>query len=198
MSKKKTKREARRAAQQRKKLVTNLIWAGVGVAVFAVVALLLWNAFRPATGEAVPVMANAGDHVPEGADPGPFNSDPPTSGPHYAQEFDAGFYDESSTEAQLDYPEGYIIHNLEHGYVIFWYNCNLLDEADCDQLKGQIKGVMDEFDGFKVIGFPRDSIDEPLVMTSWGQIQRFERFDAEQSRRFIRANRNRAPEPNAP
>ena len=21
------------------------------------------------------------------------------------------------------YPEGYLVHNLEHGYVIFWYNC---------------------------------------------------------------------------
>lgn len=198
MSNKTTKREARRAAQRQKKRVTVLIWVGVGVAVLAIVAFLLWNAFRPASGEAVPVMANAGDHVPEGADPGPFNSDPPTSGRHYAQEFTAGFYDESSTEAQLDYPEGYLIHNLEHGYSIFWYNCNLLDEADCEDLKSQVKGVMDDVNGFKVIAFPRDSIDTPLVMTSWGQLQRFESFDADLARNFIRANRNRAPEPNAP
>ena len=90
------------------------------------------------------------------------------------------------------------MHNLEHGYVIFWYNCELLDENGCESLKGQIQGVMDEFDGFKLIGFPRASIRVPLVMTSWGRMQEFVTIDATQSSDFIRSNRNRAPEPNAP
>jgi hypothetical protein len=57
---------------------------------------------------------------------------------------------------------------------------------------------MDEFDGFKLIAFPWKSLEVPVAMTSWGRLQRFETFDPSQARAFIKANRNRAPEPNAP
>ena len=97
-----------------------------------------------------------------------------------------------------DYPEGYLVHNLEHGYVIFWYNCNLLDEQNCSELKIQIKSVMDEFNGVKLIAFPRESLDVPVVMTSWGQLQQFEVFNENPAASFVESNRNRAPEPNAP
>jgi hypothetical protein len=95
-------------------------------------------------------------------------------------------------------PEGYLIHNLEHGYVIFWYNCNLLDDSGCNEIKDQIRNVIDEFNSFKVIGFPRSSIDAPVVATSWGRLQRFDNFDEQLAADFVRANRGRAPEPNAP
>jgi len=143
-------------------------------------------------------MANAGDDVPEGSDPGPFNSDPPTSGPHYAQEYESGFYEESDREVQNEFPEGFLLHNLEHGYTIFWYNCDLLDESSCSNLKSSIKGVMNDLNNFKVIGFPRSSIQSPLVMTSWGRMLSFETLNADLARDFINRNRNRAPEPNAP
>jgi hypothetical protein len=195
---KKNIREAQRAKRRKKKLVTSVIWGVVGIGVLFVIVYFVWNVIRPAAGESVPVMANAGSHVPPGTDPGPFNSDPPTSGRHFGQEFNAGFYEESSAQAQEDYPEGYLLHNLEHGYVIFWYNCDLLDETNCSTLKSQIKDVMDDFNNFKLVAFPRTSTDVPLVMTSWGRIQRFDTFDKDDARRFIRSNRNRAPEPNAP
>ena len=144
-------------------------------------------------------MADAGAHVPEGQDPGPFNSDPPTSGRHYSQPFDPGFYEEGDLETQVDYPAGHLLHNLEHGYVIFWYNCDELDNAvDCDDLKEQIKNVMNRFLGAKMVAFPWASIDEPVVMTTWGQMLRFDKFDERAAREFVQANRNRAPEPNAP
>lgn len=46
--------------------------------------------------------------------------------------------------------------------------------------------------------YPWKSLEVPLAMTSWGRLQRFETFDAAQASAFIKANRNRAPEPNAP
>jgi hypothetical protein len=194
----KSMREKRRERRKKQQTTRTIIWIGIGAIVVIFIAFIAWRVFRPASGESVPIMANAGDHVPQDSDPGQFNSDPPTSGPHYAQEFDAGFYDESDPEAQVPYPEGYLIHNLEHGYVIFWYNCDLLDETGCTELKSQIQGTMGEFDNFKVIGFPRSSISVPLAMTSWGQLQIFESFDANAASNFIRSNQNRAPEPNAP
>jgi len=57
---------------------------------------------------------------------------------------------------------------------------------------------MDELGGTKMIAYPREFIDVPLVMTSWGRLQRFETFNAEQAKAFYRANLNKSPEPNAP
>ena len=114
-----------------------------------------------------------------------------------SQEYEAGFYNENSSQAQADYPEGYLGHNLEHGYIIFWYNCDSLDKTGCDTLKGQIQEVMDKYDNFKLIAFPSDSLDVPLAMVSWGQLLRFESFDEGLASQFVKVNRNRAPEPNA-
>lgn len=191
-------REARRTKKQRKKIINSILYGSIGVVILLLIMYLIWDGLRPAAGEAIPIMANAGNHVAEGMDPGPFNSDPITSGPHYAEEYDAGFYDETSPEAQAPYPEGYLGHNLEHGYIIYWYNCALLNAAECTDLKNQIKKSLSDNGGTKLIAFPDETIDNPVVMTSWGQMLRFENFDEGQARKFVQANRNRAPEPNAP
>jgi len=194
---KKSKRAIRRERNRKQNQRSTLVWGGLGIAALVFVGFILWRAFRPSSGESIPVM-NSSAHVLEGDDPGPYNSDPPTSGPHYAEEYEAGFYDESSPEAQVPYPEGYLVHNLEHGYVIYWYNCALLDGDACTALKAQLKSSLEENGETKLIAFPRASLDVPVVMTTWGQMQRFEAFDASAARRFVQANRNRAPEPNAP
>jgi hypothetical protein len=174
-------------------MTTNLVWGGIGVAVIAIIGFIIWQGIRPAAGESFPVMVSS-PHIPLETDPGLYNSDPPTSGLHYASELDAGFYDTNSYK----FPAGYLVHNLEHGYVIFWYNCGLLDETGCTSLKGKIKATMDDLGGTKLIAYPWPSLDVPLVMTSWGRLEKFESFDADKARAFYRANLNKAPEPDAP
>lgn len=192
----KSKRETIRERRKRRRLITRLIWIGTGAIVLAGLGYVLWLALRPSVGESVVVMADS-SHVPEDQVPGPYNTNPPTSGPHYADTFNAGFYDESDLATLPQHPEGYLVHNLEHGYVIFWYNCHFLNEQECSNLKSQIQSVMDGFD-VKVVAFPWDSIDVPVVMTSWGKMQKFENFDSGQAKIFVERNRNRSPEPNAP
>lgn len=191
-----SKQEQRKARRRRKQMRAYWIWGGLAAATLVVVGLLAFGGSPSAIGEEVPVLSV--DHVPEGTDPGPYNSDPPTSGRHYASQYSAGFYDESEAASLPLYHEGYLVHNLEHGYVIFWYNCGLLEPAKCDELKAQLQSVLQQFDGFKVIAFPRASIDVPVVATSWGRMLRFESFDPELAAEFVRRNRGRAPEPNAP
>ena len=48
-----------------------------------------------------------------------YNSSPPTSGPHYAQWTKRGVYEEPMED-------GYLIHSLEHGYVVISYDCTKL------------------------------------------------------------------------
>lgn len=193
----KSKRKAQREKRKKSRRNTRLIWGSVAVVVVGILGYALWVAFRPTYGESIPVMADT-SHVTEGEDPGPYNSNPPTSGPHYANEFNAGFYDEADVNSLPEYPAGYLVHNLEHGYVIFWYNCDLLDEQSCTMLKSQIQSVMDRFNGVKLIAFPWESIEVPVAMTSWGQLGQFEEFDENLATTFVERNRNRAPEPNAP
>ncbi len=186
-----------RDRKKRQRIRSYLIWSGVGVILLGVIFVMIRPAITRAAGETFPVMPSS-QHISPGTDPGPFNSDPPTSGQHYPEGMDAGFYEEGDIEEYGPYPEGYLVHSLEHGYVIFWYNCDVISKAECSVLKADIKTVLDDANNFKVIGFPRKSIDTPVVMTSWARLQRLETFDANLASDFISRNRNRAPEPNAP
>ncbi len=143
-------------------------------------------------GEEIAIMADY-SHVPEGSDPNPYNSNPPTSGLHYADDLKAGFYEENTYQ----YPEGYLVHNLEHGYVIFWYNCSLLEEVACAALKGQMRASMEAANNYKVIAYPWEKTDVPLVLTSWGRRMALVNYDARAVAEFIQNNQNKAPEPHA-
>ena len=192
MTQRSSKRQQMRARQHRQQLKGSLIWGGLGLGVLAIIGLIVWQGVRPRTGEEIPIMTST--HIAVDSDPGEYNSDPPTSGPHYPDEAQAGFHETNTYQ----YPAGYLVHNLEHGYIIFWYNCSLLNETACTELKSQIKSVLDEFNNVKVIAYPWDSIDVPVALTSWGRLQKMETFDAAQARTFYKTNLNKSPEPNAP
>jgi len=192
------KRKLTQDRQRRDRLISRLTWAGVGIGILAIVGFLIWQTAQPAASEGVSIPVNSRQHIPEGTDPGPYSSDPPAGGVHYPTTLPAKLYQEQDLASLGQYPQGYLVHNLEHGYVIFWYNCALLDDAGCQKLKSQIQGVLDQFDGVKVMAFPWKSLDIPVVATSWGRLQRFESFDPGLAVRFVRANRNKSPEPDAP
>ncbi len=164
-------------------------WIGIALVLIVLISTLPFLDYFP-LGEKVEVLPDS-SHVPEGSDPGPYNSDPPTSGRHYEEHFASRFFDTST----YTYPEGFLVHNLEHGYVIFWYNCSLLTARECDGLKTEIKSIMDEVDMYKVIAFPWNSLQQPVVMTSWGRLLRFEQFDTQIAAAFIEKYQNAAPEP---
>ncbi|NOH02606.1 MAG: DUF3105 domain-containing protein [Chloroflexi bacterium] len=192
MTQKSGKREQMRSRQRRERIRNSLIWGGLGLGALVVIGAIVWQGVRPRAGEEIPIMQS--DHIPTDSDPGEYNSDPPTSGPHYPETLTAGFFETNNHP----YPAGYLVHNLEHGYVIFWYNCATLDEAACIDLKSQIRAVMDEVNNFKVIAYPWDTLDVPVAMTSWGRLQKMQVFDASQARTFYKSNLNKSPEPGAP
>ena len=131
------------------------------------------------------VPANATQHVtsPEEVSS---RTDPPTGGPHYANSASAGFY-----EAPID--DGLLMHSLEHGYVIVWFDCAQID--NCQIVENQISDVVTS--GPKLIGMPRAGMETPIALTSWDRIERLDGYDESAIRRFIRDNLNRSPEPDA-
>jgi len=71
---------------------------------------------KPKEVEGIETFANQGrDHVPAGT-VRQYNSNPPTSGPHYAEWEKPGVYNKVLEDGKL-------VHSLEHGYVIISYNC---------------------------------------------------------------------------
>jgi len=154
-----------------------------------------WQSLQPKPGVSVPIMG--AQHIQVGEQHEPYNSDPPTSGPHYLQPAQAGFYDEALPDEQL-------VHNLEHGYVVIWYNCTKLTDTSCDSFKAQIRGVMDRAGtvgvsgSTKLIAVPRPSLPGPIAATSWGRLYQPVAFNIDELLVFIKDFRNHAPEPDAP
>ena len=138
------------------------------------------------------------DHIPDGTEPEPYNSNPPTSGQHYVQPLQPGFYDEADVATLLAPAHVSAVHNLEHGYIIFWYNCDVIHDDECTALKTELQDYMSSSLVSKLIAFPWTETDVPLVLTSWGQLLEMETFSSSEAKNFINSNRLNAPEPNAP
>ena len=183
------KKQGRRSRSSAGRGTSPIVYAAGALLVIIILVIAVSVDFNP-IGEKVDVMPSR-DHVAEGDDPGPFNSNPPTSGTHYPEHFSSEFFHEN----EYEFPEGFLVHNLEHGYVIFWYNCDLLDESGCAELKDQIQSVMTRVNMNKVIAYPWQKIDQPVVMTSWGRLLRFDEFDPQLAYRYARKYHNQAPEP---
>jgi hypothetical protein len=196
-SKKVNRREQRRQARARQEQSKKLIRYAVGLIVLAGLAYAGFVLLRPALGVAVETSGEA-NHIPSGNPLPQYSTHPPTSGAHYANTLPAGFYDQNS-QVVISQPSaiGNLVHNLEHGYVIFWYNCRILED-ECEAVKTSLRMLFEDVDMLKVIGFPLPSTDFPVVATSWGRILEMDAYDADLAAEFIQRNRNRAPESNAP
>ncbi len=123
------------------------------------------------------------NHVPQGSKI-EYKSNPPHSGPHYAKTAHAGVYDEAPED-------GYLVHSLEHGAVILWYDEKLSNE--------DIKILRDIFQKMpgKTIMTPRKGMDVAVGVTSWTRILKLEKIEEGEILNFYEANHNRGPE-NAP
>ena len=152
-------------------------------------------------GEAIRIVGFS--HIHAGEQATDWNSDPPTSGQHYSIPAPAGFYE----EAILD---EHVVHSLEHGYVILYFNCELkygTGEAArqaCDELWVEIAyamqaaGVWDQTNTPKMIVLPRPEMENFITYTSWGRLYRVDDFHPDEYLRYVELYRGVAPEPRAP
>ena len=184
------------AKEQRRRRLILGGWIIAGALFILMLGYLVWKEAQPKVqpGEVIPIQG-AG-HIPVGQPHDPYNSEPPTSGPHYDTPVEAGFYDEAPIDE-------YLVHNMEHGHVIIWYNCSALSDAECTILKNQIRDTMSRAGvsaitrTLKLVAVPRPSLSTQLALTSWGHLQRLDSFDANAILQFIKAYRDEAPEPGA-
>jgi hypothetical protein len=123
-------------------------------------------------GESVPLQGN--DHIASiGAPHIPYNSDPPTSGPHVGFVARWGLH---STPV----PKELQVHNLEDGGVIIQYNCN-----DCKDLISNLTRVAKRYN--RILLAPYPNLDSKIALTAWGKIDKLQEFDEKRIIRFIEA-----------
>ena len=151
------------------------IFLVVGVVVFL---LLPRPNHKQELGLAYPIQGQ--DHIEVGATHAPYNSNPPTSGPHYVQPAAWGVY-------QTELPDEQLVHNLEHGGI--WISYKNID----DSTKAALEKIAHSQS--KIIMTPRANDDAPIVLASWGRLQAFQTYDEKGILAFIEANKNQSPEP---
>jgi hypothetical protein len=111
------------------------------------------------------------EHLGPNATYNNYNSNPPTSGPHNPSPAPWGSYPDPVEKERL-------VHNLEHGGIVIYHKD--LPDAQVDRLESFVDSYRDA-----VISVPDDSIDSPLVITSWTRMRKCERFSEKAVQGYI-------------
>lgn len=177
----------------------------IGIISVLVVAFLVWlfmASSKPVPGQE---QADLGrKHVTVGSLKDA-SGDLATSGDHYEDWVRAGIY-----ETPRD--DGYLIHSLEHGYVVISYNCGSAVQdnkeatssaestaaanlsEDCQKLIDQLKQVFEKKGKRKLIIVPRPQMETKITLYAWNYLLKLDQFDEEKITQFIDAYRDQGPE----
>jgi len=91
-------------------------------------------------------------HVPSPT----YSVNPPAGGDHDAVPWPGGFYDTANTPG-----DGHVVHSLEHGFVVVWYQPARVAPATLDALRDLAARAR------WVLVVPRPSMPTPLAATAW-------------------------------
>lgn len=133
----------------------------------------------PLMGEKMPDLG--GQHIAHGEKHAAYNSNPPTSGPHWADVAGGGIKD-------APVPDELMLHSMEHGAAVVWYREGL-PQSDIEQITQAFNATPG-----KKIMVPRKDLDTPVALTSWGHLLKLNSIDQNTIEQFIATNNDRTPE----
>jgi hypothetical protein len=152
-------------------------WAGAAAVVAAVAAgTLAYRAAGAQPGVSLPDQGNRHVQTLKEAIP-PYNSVPPTSGPHLPYIAPWGIHTEPI-------PNQLQVHNLEDGGVLVQYNC----PDGCPDLVAKLKSIVSGYEQ-QVLLAPYPGMKTRIALTAWTRLDAFDDFDERRIRRFISAYR---------
>ncbi|MEZ4860609.1 MAG: DUF3105 domain-containing protein [Caldilineaceae bacterium] len=179
-----------KAAKQRRN--QNMIIIGAAAVFLLVIGAIIFvnvrNAQPVAGEEALPSLGNM--HIDFGS-PSPitYNSTPPTSGPHYGNLVGWGVYNEPQRYEHL-------IHNLEDGGVVVYYQC----PDGCPEIVDELRQIVQPYisAGRHVVMVPNDpawsinggpllqkDMEAKIALTAWQHILKLDTVDTEKIKSFI-------------
>ena len=164
--------------------------------IFPVLSLAVLLSAAPAVasegpGREIPSLGN--HHIQSPGSPHiPYNSNPPTSGPHVPYIVRWGIH-------QVPIPREIQVHNLEDGGVLIQYHC-----SDCGELISKLERLVNRYKqkahkervqtGSKhpsryesLILAPYPGMETAIALTAWGRIDQFDQFDEDRIVQFIEA-----------
>jgi hypothetical protein len=179
------RRQQRESANRQRNLLLGA--AGLVAAVVIVAVILLTRSSQIAVDvneiadESIE-FANLGqEHIEVGAPHELYNSNPPTSGPHYASPVRADVYDQ-------ELPDENLVHNLEHGHI--WLSYRDASDQEAIDLATEIQSQYPRW----VVVTHRPDNNNRLVAASWLRLLVLDELNEDQIQAFILRYRNRAPE----
>jgi len=153
-------------------------WAALALAVILAGAGGGWLYARykgPLPGEFVPSLGNAHIQTAETTHE-PYNSEPPTSGPHLPYIAPWGVHGKPL-------PKELQVHNLEDGGVVINY------KPECEgQVLDGLKTVVGRYPD-RVLLAPYPGLDRCIALTAWTRIEKLDQLDERRVSRFIEAYR---------
>ncbi len=183
---KQERREARRQEQEaaqrrfaRKRLFKKTSKYVIASVIVAVIGYGLFKAAtRPKPGNPVADLGNL--HIESVEAPhAPYNSVPPTSGPHLGGKAESGVHNEQI-------PDELQLHNLEDGGVIVHYDPARVASSTIEELASLVKDYREDV---ILEPYTEPPLPAPIVLTAWGRIDKLETLDRERIKQFIKAYR---------
>jgi len=169
------------------------------------VALVLLFSSDPSTNVTTTQPDDGSAHVTDGAScranpascevsGAPYSSTPGTSGPHWNTPTNWGVYTTPQNESQ-------VIHNLEHGGIVIWYDPAALDDEAVAELSAYVtRQVSAGISGrFKFMLSPWDGADPlgaPIAVTAWRELLELDAVDLDAIDAFASEHYGMSPEPN--
>ena len=159
------------------------IWIFIALVFVALIAWWIYTAVPKGPDYSQVFDIQGSEHIAIDATHPSYNSNPPTSGWHYAEPAGEGFYDTS-------FPDERIVHNLEHGHIWIAYHPRIPDA-----IKNELK---DNFSRVQRIITPREANDFDVSLVAWGRLDSFNLengvFDKDRIENFMKRYVNRGPE----
>lgn len=172
-------------------------------AILVALVLLLGGGEGATAGTTQPDDGSA--HVTDGAscraDPAscgvaevPYSSTPGTSGPHWNNPTNWGVYSTPQNESQ-------VIHNLEHGGIVIWYDPDALDADGIAQMADYVNrqisaGISGRFKFMLSPWAGPDPLGAPIAVTAWRNLLELDEVDLAAIDAFAGEHYGRSPEPN--
>lgn len=184
------KARGRQVVPQKKFPLVPVIAGVVIVALIAIAAVFLLRGpgaglsgevDQTAPGQATELMPSR-DHVATTVD---YNTSPPTSGNHAQVPAQVGFYRTTPPSDEK------LVHSLEHGNVVMYWDPAKLDEAQFNQLKSLYDNLRSEK---PCLILAQRTMDKPIAITSWGYLAFLDGFDEGALRAFWRDHVAQGPE----
>lgn len=134
--------------------------------------------------EVKPFESEGREHVEEDVE---YKRKPPLSGRHHDGWIEAGFYEERQPAEEL-------VHSLEHGAVVVYYDPNALTGAAESDLRERASTHTGTWTSVIVVPSLRDDPETPYTLTAWRHRLRRSEYDPDAVTAFLAEYLGRGPE----